>query len=523
MAQTPEKIVYEVDMNDLLSKKLATAEANALKFEGTLNSIGQSVKQFAIGAAAAFGVFAGAEFLSGSIEMYNEAAQAQGQLIASLESTRYASGLTEDALTAQAEALQRLTLYDDDATKSAQSLLLTFTNIRGEVFTNAIPVIQDMATKMGTDLGGAAVQVGKALNDPVKGITALQRVGVSFSETQKQHIAQLIETNRAAEAQGLILAELEKEFGGSARAAAAMGTGPLEVLKNQFNDNRERLGELIVNGLLKLQPAIEGLITGFGAFIDFLQASAQWVSENSTTLAVLATGMVAYTVVTNAAAIAQGVATTVTGLWTAAQWALNAAMNANPLGLIIIAVTGLVAAITYAWKNFEGFRGAVMGAWEVLKNLVTFVKEWVINVFSGLADVIAGVFTLDGDKIQAGMTRAVSAYAEFGKNAATAFSKGYDDGVKDFRADQVATPEAAAPTFGKNPYGKPDAPTFTAGKTKAGSVKGQEVKNINIRIENLIKNFTVETKNITESPARIKEMVTQAVTAALNDSQILTD
>lgn len=518
-----KKIVYEVDMNDLLSGKLATAEKNALKFEGTLNSVGRGIKEFAIGAVAAFGLVAGAEFLSGSVEMYNEAAQAQGQLVASLESTRYAAGLSEEALTAQAEALQRLTLYDDDATKSAQSLLLTFTNIRGEVFTNAIPVIQDMATKMGTDLAGSAVQVGKALNDPIKGITALQRVGVSFSETQKQHIAHLVETNHAAEAQGLILAELEKEFGGSARAAAAMGTGPLEVLKNQFNDNRERLGELIVNGLMVLQPAIEGLITGFGMFIDFLQQSAQWVSENSTTIGVLAVGIAAYTVVTNAAAIASGIASGVTAVWTAAQWALNAAMNANPIGVIILAVTGLVAAVTYAWKNFEGFRGAVMGTWEVLKNLVGFIKDWVINVFSGLADVIAGVFTLDGDKIQAGLTRAVSAYAEFGKSAATAFSKGYADGVKDFRADQVAKPEAT-PAFGKQPFGKQADPTsFSMPKTKAGSVQGQKVTTINITIENLIREFKIQTTNMTDAAARIKQQVTTAVTGAINESQIIAE
>ena len=536
-----KKIVYEVDMNDLISGKLATAESNALKFEGTVKGIGKGLKEFAIGAAAGLGIIAGGEFLSGSVEMYNEAAQAQGQLVASLNSTGYAAGLTEGALTAQAEALQKLTLYDDDATKSMQSLLLTFTNIKGEAFTGAIPVIQDMATKMGTDLSGAALQVGKALNDPIKGINALQRVGVSFSSTQKDHIKHLVETNHTAEAQGLILAELTREFGGSAEAAAKMGTGPLQVLQNAFNDNRESLGEFLMNGLMQLRPVTEGAITGLGMFVDFLKYAAHWVNENQGYLYVLGGAIGFYTLATTIAAnktellaaktvIVTGLQTAwgvVTGLLTGeitlmtlAQQGLNAAMSANPIGAIITGLALLAAGVVWAWKNFAGFRGAVMGAWEVLKNLVGFVKDWVVNVFSGLADVIAGVFTLDGDRIQAGMTRAVSAYAQFGKNAAMSFSKGYAEGEKSFAADNTETFNAFKAET-KPGQGKTDETTVTTPKTKANNVQGQKVTTINIKIENLVREFKVQTTNMQEGAAKAKDIVVKALTGAVNDAQLI--
>jgi hypothetical protein len=61
---------------------------------------------------------------------------------------------------------------------------------------------------MGTDMKGAAIQVGKALQDPVHGISALRRVGVNFNESQVETIKKLVETGQAAKAQGLILAEL---------------------------------------------------------------------------------------------------------------------------------------------------------------------------------------------------------------------------------------------------------------------------------------------------------------------------
>src|SRR5690606_25828234 len=129
-------------------------------------------------------------------------------------------GLTRQELIDLSGSMQQLTTYGDEAVLQMENLLLTFTSIKGPVFKEATAVILDVSTALGQDLQSSAIQVGKALNDPVIGITALQRVGVSFTETQKKVITQLVKTGDIAGAQKLILAELSKEFGGAANAAA---------------------------------------------------------------------------------------------------------------------------------------------------------------------------------------------------------------------------------------------------------------------------------------------------------------
>jgi hypothetical protein len=114
-------------------------------------------------------------------------------------------------------------------------MLLTFDKIRGVEFDRATQAVTDLAARMGGDLQGAAIQVGKALQDPTTGLTALRRSGVSFSESQ-------IESSRAlrhgagGEGQRVILKELEHQFGGSAAAARDTLGGALEGLKNAFGD-----------------------------------------------------------------------------------------------------------------------------------------------------------------------------------------------------------------------------------------------------------------------------------------------
>ena len=115
-----------------------------------------------------------------------------------------------------------------------ENMLLTFTKIRGGVFRDATRAVIDMSVALGTDAKGAAIQVGKALNDPIKGITALSRVGVTFSEGQKRLIARFVKTGRVAKAQGVILAELKREFGGSAKAFGSTLEGRLKKIGNAF-------------------------------------------------------------------------------------------------------------------------------------------------------------------------------------------------------------------------------------------------------------------------------------------------
>lgn len=167
-----------------------------------------------------------------TIDAQNETAQ----LAAVLKSTGGAAGMTMKHLDAMAASFQGLSVHSDGAIKGAQGLLLTFTQIRGPEFKGAVQAVLDMSTAMGTDLKAASIQVGKALNDPIKGVTALAKAGVQFSEDQKAMIKSLVETGQTAKAQQMILKELEVQFGGSALAARNTLGGALTHLGNKWDE-----------------------------------------------------------------------------------------------------------------------------------------------------------------------------------------------------------------------------------------------------------------------------------------------
>ena len=183
-------------------------------------------------------------FAIASVAAARESAAAEAQLEAVLRSTGGAAGMTKDQLTAMATELQKVTMFSDEAVIGGQSLLLTFTNIGSTVFPQATQTILDMSQALGQDLKSSAIQLGKALNDPVAGISALSRVGVTFSETQKQQIQTMVAMNDVTGAQQVILAELNKEFGGSAEAAR-LAAGGFKDVEVSFGDFQESVGGLM--------------------------------------------------------------------------------------------------------------------------------------------------------------------------------------------------------------------------------------------------------------------------------------
>jgi len=179
--------------------------------------------------------------------------------------------MSRDALIGLADSLSGVTRFTDEAIISGESMLLTFTGIGKDVFPDVTKVMLDVSQAMGQDLKSSAIQLGKALNDPTKGISALTRVGVTFTEEQKNLIKSLQDTGDVAGAQRIILAELEKEFGGSAEAAGKTFAGQLDILRNKLSNVAEDVGNkflpLIQDGLTKVGPIIEILAQKFGDFL----------------------------------------------------------------------------------------------------------------------------------------------------------------------------------------------------------------------------------------------------------------
>lgn len=218
------------------------------------------------GAALFTGLTAGVSLLTDQLGSCINAAKEQQQVLAQtsavLKSTHDASGMTAESMHALAEQFQRTTPYSEDVALSAQNLLATFTNISGKTFPRASQAALDMATAMHIGPTQAALQLGKALNDPAKGLSMLTREGVTFTDAQKQQITAMEKAGNTAGAQAIMLKELEREFGGSAAAAGNTFAGSLQRAQNALEDVKAKVGNAVMPILADLtQKVIAPLVS----------------------------------------------------------------------------------------------------------------------------------------------------------------------------------------------------------------------------------------------------------------------
>jgi len=204
--------------------KIDVKQKGAKKAQASLKSLAKS----AAGLAAAYmGVSTVMDKISESVELFGVQDLAVRRVEAALKSTKGAAGVTSKELQKLASSLQGLSTFGDEATLEMSALLLTFTNIKGPVLKDAIGMVQNMASAMGTDMKSQALMLGKALNAPVIGISALSRVGVQLTEQQQEQIRAFDAVGDSASAQGVILGELATQFGGMAEAEAKSFTGQM--------------------------------------------------------------------------------------------------------------------------------------------------------------------------------------------------------------------------------------------------------------------------------------------------------
>lgn len=219
-----------------------------------LGSIAGGALKLGLGLAAG-GTAALTAGLFTSVKAASEAEDVQADLAATLLSTKSASGMTLDALNALATGFQNTTRFEDDTTLKGEAMLLTFTNIGADVFPMATEAMLNMGQKFGS-VDAAALQLGKALNDPIAGVGALRRVGVQLTDQQEAQIKSLMALGDVQGAQKIILGELQTEFGGLAVAAGQTLSGKLDILKNKFGDIQEKIGGAMLPGLTKLGEAL---------------------------------------------------------------------------------------------------------------------------------------------------------------------------------------------------------------------------------------------------------------------------
>lgn len=234
---------------------------------------------------AVFGIGVGTVFTK-FIQETKNAQNEQAQLAAVLRSTGQAAGYSLDQLNKMATGFANASVFSEGEINQAQTRLLSYTGIVGEEFPRAMQAVIDMSARLGVSVEQSAETIGKALDIPSQGLTALSKQGFRFTEDQKKLVEQLEKAGKTAEAQGVVLTALESSYGGAAAAARETLGGALQALQNQI-DSLMTGDDGSVNGLTASVNDLTDVLASpeaKQAFADFVG----WLAEISMSLVTMA-------------------------------------------------------------------------------------------------------------------------------------------------------------------------------------------------------------------------------------------
>jgi len=263
-------------------KDLERAQREMAKLGGVADSTGgrfEGLRKAGLAVAAGVAVAAAAtvKFGADAVTAAQEAQVADKRL----QQVATSMGLVDGAY---AGGIQRLNEYstalsknlgvEDESIKAVQAKLLTFKQLGKTI--NESGGALDRATQAAYDLAAAgfgsaetnAIQLGKALQDPVKGLTALGRAGVTFTAAEKERIKALMESGKVQEAQNLVLQAIEKQVGGTAAATATAA----DKMKVAFGELQESVG-------VALLPVMQEFATTLTPIFEQLQGPLTQVAQ----------------------------------------------------------------------------------------------------------------------------------------------------------------------------------------------------------------------------------------------------
>ena len=361
------------------------------------------------------------QFADKAIDKFKEAQVAITNVNQGLISTNNRIGMTTNQIEGMAVSWSKITKFGkSDVLQNVSAQLLTFGSISKENFDRVQGAVMDVSSKLyglnatGDNLRSLSIMIGKAMDNPTKGMAAMRRVGIQFNKTEEETITRLDKAGNSMGAQKAMLAAIEKYYGGTAVALGKTSAGMAEIRKHRIDEMMAKAGESfakvkkslmeIAIGLLpiveKLLPPIAETISKLAPILPYVAASILaiaaaikiWVFWSKALKLVMsisefmsfvrAFGLIE-TVAMKAAAGTKG--------WAAAQWLLNIAMDANPIGLIIVGIAALIALTVIVTKKWKTWGAAITLLFGPIGQLVAMFAS-VYNSW----DRIKKAFTTEG-------------------------------------------------------------------------------------------------------------------------------
>ena len=531
---TINKVEFELILKDYLSKHLEQAEAKATKLEHKLDDINkkgnetfEAFKKIGEIAAVAFAVEKIGEFVKESREAYEQIEFAQSQLKAGLASTQGQAGVSFNDMVASAQKFSHELKFTKAQVEGVQGVLLTFPAVSKDIFDRTTQAALDMATRMKGDPQTSILQLGKALQDPIKGLAALGKAGVNVNELKKK-----FETvTDTAQRQKLILKELEGEFAGSAKAAAEADVGfrrakTIEEMKNSVGELADKVEEA-------LAPALEWFANVGMQAVNKLTEFWNFIEENvdfkGIADAIRGFGAGVYNFFQPLFEPIKNLFMTV---WNGIKkiWDALSQFAGDGTGLLSglqVVLGGIIEYFTWLYDKITSFIAAIIDFAHTVYVLLDKLGaiwllgkafEFVWGIIKGIGGMLSGIYEHTIKPILDGVGWAYEKLKGLlGIKDVKVSGKVEGGGAKE---KSILEQGADASKGGAMPKIATEG-GISGGSKDASKVTGSKSTTINITIGKLIEEFKVQTNNIGEGAGKVKELVAQTLLGAVNDSQVV--
>jgi len=366
------------DASKKLNDTLGTTERRAATATGNIQRMGVSFRT-TLGSVVA---------LTGAVTFFSRSLNVLGERQA--DAAALANGLRKlgrgtadlERLQKAADELGKATLFDQEDFDRGFALLTSFQTIGVESYISVAKAAADVAQVTKQDVNSSLLQLAKALQDPVRGLTALSRSGTTFTEQQKEQIKALVESGKQLEAQQFILAEIEKQYGDAAKEAGAAGyAGAVDSLGESFRDFQETIASAVEPTVVKLLGGMTDLFNAISKIPEPAARLALEIAGVTTAVVLLTKAVNAYigsklaATITTQIALMQAFGAQIY-LTAAAQGVLNAAITAAPYAIAALAIGTLVKRLYEQRQAQDRVNKAIAsGSIEHIKSAIAIEEE----------------------------------------------------------------------------------------------------------------------------------------------------
>ena len=370
-----------------------------------------ALKGMVMGAVGAEAIMGGQQLFTALITQAGAASKATKVVTEAIKTTGGGAGITAEQIDKMARAQARATGIDKTAIQQSDALLLRYTGIKNAAGANN--AIFDRTSQAALDMTAALNKgvvteegltsttklLGKALEDPAKAAGVLRKSGIDLSKAQQDQIKTFEKNNDTLGAQKVVLDAVNASYGGTAANVASGGA----KMKASLQELEATLGKVLL-------PLFSSLIKVLGQVLDAIAPMAEWFGRGGTAATILKDvifGLIgaialfmgtvkAVKLATDAYALSVDVVKSATNAWKVAQEGLDVALDANVIGLIVVAVAALSVGIYELYKHSQLFRDIVHDTWGFISGVATGAARAFTAAIRGVGDAVAWIGRLFG-------------------------------------------------------------------------------------------------------------------------------